>query len=460
LVLKAAGLALTEATRDWFTYWRRRMFAAVGRMDPNTVVALGYATYIFLGFLALSLPWAQATATPWLHRLFMAVSTVTTTGLAPHDPGSTYTVLGELALLAMMPVGALGYLTLGTFVAVSLSDRMGKRRMEIARATFGFPEGIDMKRLVKQVVIFTFAIQTIGAVALYPQFLAAGVENPLWMAVFHAVSAFCTAGVALFATSFEGFRDQPLLLMTVAGLAWCGALGFLVLSEFVDAARGRRKGLGFTSRVALLITGLYTVICTFILLAVEPSIRALPAQDQLWNAIFMVMSAGTTVGFNSVPVSTLAPAVVVIMYLIMVFGASPGGTGGGLKSSTFAIMAALVVSTLRRRSRVTLLGLEILPDKVQQATASVAFYSLLIGAAIFALLLTETAPFDQVLFEAISSLSGIGMSMGLTPALSDAGMVIAMGLMFIGRVGILAFGIAIATRDPRDHDPEDADVVL
>ena len=107
-------------------------------MDPIKVVALGYGFYILLGFLVLSLPWAQATATPWLDRLFMAVSTVTTTGLAPHDPGATYTLFGELALLAMMQVGALGYLTLGTFVAVSLSDRMSKRRTAIARAAFGF----------------------------------------------------------------------------------------------------------------------------------------------------------------------------------------------------------------------------------------------------------------------------------------------------------------------------------
>lgn len=429
-------------------------------MDPIHAVALGYSAYILAGFVVLSLPWAQETSSHWLDRLFMATSAVTTTGLAVHDPASTYTPLGEAALLAMIQLGGLGYLTLGTFVAVALSDRIGRRRSEIARAAFGFPEGVDMKRLIRQVVVFTLAIEAIGAALLYPQFVAAGVDNPLWMAVFHAVSAFCTAGIALFATSFEGFSDNPLLLMTIAALSWAGALGFLVLSETVDTLRRKRAGLGFTSRVALIVTGLYTAICTVILLTAEPSIRALAPDDRLWNAVFMVMAAGTTVGFNSVPVATLTPAVIVILYLVMVFGASPGGTGGGLKSSTFAIMAALVVSTLRRRSRVTLLGLEILPDKIQQATASVAFYCLLIGIAIFTLLLTESAPFDQVLFEAISSLSGIGMSMGLTPSLTDAGKGIVIALMLIGRIGILSFGIAIATRDPRDHDPEDADVIL
>jgi trk system potassium uptake protein len=454
------GEALMAASRSFFRRASRKLMLITGRMDPIQIVALGYGFYIALGFAVLSLPWAQATATPWLDRLFMAVSTVTTTGLAPHDPGGTYTWLGELALLVMVQAGALGYLTVSTFVVVALSARLSRRRAEITRTAFGLPEGVDTSRLVRQVVIYTLVIETIGVALLYPQFLAAGVDNPLWMAVFHAVSAFCTAGVSLFVTSFEGFSGQPGILMTVAALSWAGALGFLVLSETVDGVRGKRTGLGFTSRVALLVTAIYTVVGTLVLLAVEPGIAALPAQDRLWNAVFMVMAAGTTVGFNSIPVGALAPAVIAFLYLIMVFGASPGGTGGGLKSSAFAIMVALVVSTLRRRQRVTLLGLEILPDKVQQTSASVAFYCILIGIAIFALLITETAPFEQVLFEAISALSGIGMSMGLTGSLSDAGMVIVMALMFIGRVGILAFGIALATRDPRDHDPEDADVVI
>lgn len=442
------------------TRWWRLALAAIGRLNPIHALALGYGFYILVGFAVLSLPWSQSMPVAWLDRLFMAVSSVTTTGLAIHDPGSTYTFLGEFALLAMIQAGGLGYLTLGTFVAVALSDRMSARRSAIARAAFGFPEGIDMKRLIKQIVIFAFSIETLGAALLYPQFAAAGVDNPIWMAIFHSVSAFCTAGVSLFATSFEQFNQNPAMLMTIAALSWAGALGFLVLSDAFDVISGKRRELGFTSRVALLVTAVYTVVCTLILMMAEPSIRALAPQDQVWNALFTVVAAGTTVGFNSVSVSALAPAIIVILYLIMVFGASPGGTGGGLKSSTFAIMVALVISTLRRRSRVTLLGLEILPDKIQQATASVAFYCLLIGGAIFLLLLTETAPFEHVLFEAISALSGIGMSMGLTSALSEAGTWIVIALMFIGRIGILAFGIAIASRDARDHDPEDADVVL
>lgn len=437
-----------------------RLDAAVQRMDPVHIVALGYNLYVVLGFLALSAPWAQAAPVAALDRFFMAASAVTTTGLATHDPGGSYTFLGELALLLMMQAGALGYLTLGTFVAIALSNRVHPRRAEIARAAFGLPEGFDVSRLIKHVVIFTFSIEAVGVLLLYPQFVSEGVDNPLWMAIFHSVSSFCTAGVSLFATNFESFRDNPLLLMTISLLAWSGAIGFLVLSESLDVVRRKRLALGFTSRVALIVTAGYTFLVTLIVLCVEPSIQALPQEQRVWNALFMTMAAGTTVGFNTVPVAALAPAVVAVLYVVMVFASSPGGTGGGLKSSTLAVLIGLVTSTLRRRNRVTFLGLEILPDKIQQATASVAFYCLLIGIALFVLLLTEQAPFDQVLFEAVSALSGIGMSMGLTPHLSEPGKYLIIALMLIGRIGILAFGIALATRDPRTDDPDDADLVL
>lgn len=438
----------------------RRAMLALENMDPLHAVVLGYGLYVVIGFLALSLPWAQAVPIGATDRLFMAASAVSTTGLTTHDPASSYTFLGELALLLMMQAGALGYLTLGTFVAIALSDKVTPRRAQITRTAFGLPDGFDVKRLVKHVVIFTFSIEALGAAALYPQFVAEGVENPLWMAVFHSVSSFCTAGVSLFATSFVDFGDNPVLLMTIAALSWSGALGFLVLSEAADLVRRKRQGLGFTSRVALVVTGGYTFVVTAILLAVEPAIQALPPQDQFWNALFTTMSAGTTVGFNTIQIAALTPAIIVVLYLVMMFAAAPGGTGGGLKTSTLAVLIGLVTSTLRRRSRVTFLGLEILPDKIQQATASVAFYCILIGLAIFTLLLVEQAPLDQVLFEAISALSGIGMSMGLTPELSEAGKLLIIGLMLIGRIGILAFGIALATRDPSTHDPEDADLVL
>lgn len=444
------------------TRLRRQIAATLGRLDPLHAVILGYMTYCLIGFAALMAPIAQTAEVNWVKHLFVAVSAVSTTGLATHDVGASYSLFGEAAILLMMQLGGLGYLTLGSFVVIAVSNRIARRREAITRAAFGLPDDFDVPRFVRRVVMFTLAIEAAGALALYPQFVAAGAENPAWQAVFHSVSAFCTAGLSLFPTSFEGFRDNPGLLLTISALAWAGALGFLVLSETVDVVRRELKTFGFTTRIALIATLAYTVLGCAVMLVFEPTIRALPADQQFTNALFMVMAAGTTSGFNSVSVAALAPAVILVLFMIMMFGASPGGTGGGLKSSALAVLFALVISTLQRRRRVTLMGLEIPPDKVQQATASLTFYLLFAGAAIFVLLITEPeAGFMPVMFEAMSALSGIGMSMGLTGSLSDAGLWVTMALMLIGRIGILAFGLALATRaHDAEHDPEDAHLML
>lgn len=443
---------------------RRAFVRFTGRRDPVHVVAGAYLLYSFAGFVLLSLPFAQAVPVEPMARVFMAVSATATTGMSVIDVGTSFTWFGQLVLLLLMQLGAFGYLTISTFVMLSLSNRMTMRRTQIARASFNLPQDVDMKLLMRRIVIYSATMQVLGVMALFPQFADAGVQAPLWQAIFHSVAAFTSAGLTLFGTNFEGFTDRPGILFTIAGLALAGSLGFLIMSEVTDLALRRRRSLGFTARVAMIVTVGYLVVGTWLLAMLEPQIHALPPQYQVANAFFMTASAGSTVGLNSVPVATLAPVVLFVFLLFMMFGASPGGSGGGLKTSTFGILVGLMVSTLRRRERVTLMGLEITPGKLQQATASVSFYFALIGLATIGLLLVEAgnpvATLDRVLFETISSLSGVGMSQNLTPTLSDAGLWIVMALMLIGRIGILAFGVAIATRDDRDHDPPDAEVVL
>jgi trk system potassium uptake protein TrkH len=144
----------------------------------------------------------------------------------------------------------------------------------------------------------------------------------------------------------------------------------------------------------------------------------------------------------------------------MAFGAAPAGTGGGLKLTTAAVLWAEIVAVLRRRDRVTLLDYEIPAARVRQASATLSFFLVLLGASLLVLLTSEEAPFEVVLFEAVSALTNAGMSMGLTAQLSDVGMAAVIVLMFVGRVGILSFGLALAAKDERKDDPEDADVVL
>lgn len=428
--------------------------------DPIHQVGLGYLVYILVCFAALALPWAVSEPVSYLDRLFVAVSAVSTTGLTPVDVGGVFTFWGEAAILLAIKAGGLGYLTVGSFVALSLQQRLSAHRENLARTSFALPQGFNPAQFIQRVFWFALLIEMLGVVLLFPQFFYAGAERPLWSAIFHSVSAFNTAGFSIYADSMERYAAHPGILLSIILLAYLGAIGFIVMSEFWDSFLHPRRKLGFTSRVVLIALAVHGIGGTMLLLTFEPKFQAMSPDFALLNALFQVCMAGTTAGFNTIPLGAIAPATAAAFYLVMAFGAAPSGTGGGLKLTTAAVLWAEIIAVLRRRDRVTLLGSEIPPVRVRQASATLAFFLILLGTALFILLTTEQAPFQVILFEAVSALTNAGMSMGLTGNLSDVGMWVVIMLMFVGRVGILSFGIALAAKDERKDDPEDADVVL
>jgi trk system potassium uptake protein TrkH len=428
--------------------------------DPIHQVALGYLAYILVCFAALAAPWAVSAPVSYLDRLFVAVSAVSTTGLSPVDVGAAFTFWGEAAILLTVKAAGLGYLTIGSFVALSLQQRLSAHRESLARASFPLPEGFNPTQFIQRVFWFALLIEMLGVILLFPQMFYAGADRPLWSAIFHSISAFNTAGFSIYGDSMERFAAHPGILMSIILLAYLGAIGFIVMSEFWDRFLHPRRKLGFTSRVVLIAMAVHGVGGTALLLLFEPKFMEMSPDFALLNALFQVSMAGTTAGFNTVSLSTIAPATAAAFYLVMAFGAAPAGTGGGLKLTTAAVLWAEIVAVLRRRDRVTLLDYEIPAARVRQASATLSFFLVLLGASLLVLLTSEEAPFEVVLFEAVSALTNAGMSMGLTAQLSDVGMAAVIVLMFVGRVGILSFGLALAAKDERKDDPEDADVVL
>ncbi len=434
---------------------------ALLRLRPAQLLLLGYLTYIALGWLLLSLPVSQAVPVTALDSLFIAASAVSTTGLVSLDPGSSFTLAGEVVILLLIQIGGLGYMTISSFAVLALQHRLTGLRTKATRAAFSLPEEISPAAFVRAVVLFTLVCESLGAVLLWRIFAAAGVEDPVWAAVFHAVSAFCTAGFSLFSDSLEGFRADAWLTIVIGALSLLGAMGFLI---FVDAWRtltGKARHLGFSSKVIVRMTLLLLAGGTLALFLADPGIAALPASERLTAAFFQAMSATTTVGFNTHPVSALAPAVLVVLLVLMAVGASPAGTGGGLKTTTFAALMGLVRSTLKGRESVRFFRREVTPERLQVATSSFVFYMLLLAGALFLLLLTETgAAFDVVLFEVVSAMGTVGLSTGLTGQLSELGKLVVIVLMIAGRVGILTFGVAIATRDETREERADNRLVL
>lgn len=412
------------------------------------------------GWALLCLPLSQTKDIAALDNLFIAASAVSTTGLATIDPGTHYSFLGELVILLLIQLGGIGYMTFGSFVVLALRNRMSGMRGRMTRTVFTLPDDFSSVRFIQRVVYFTLICELVGAALLYPIFLYHNVDNALWSAIFHSISAFCTAGFSLNSTSFEAFATNPYLNIVIACLSYAGAIGFIVMIDLWERAKGTRNHLHFTSTVILRVTLWFSIIGTVLFFLIEPSVQTREPAERLLVSFFQVMSAGTTVGFNTIPIGSISAAVIMLLYLLMIFGASPSGTGGGLKSTSLGVLLGLINSTLKRRDGIYFCGHRIAPDKVQVAAAAFAYYMCVLFSAVMLLLITEKAEFEAVLFEAISALGTVGLSMGITGTMSDTGKCLIILLMFMGRVGILTFGIALSTRDESQEETNDNSIVL
>lgn len=428
--------------------------------DPIKVLSLGYLTYMLIGFVFLALPFSTTRPVTLLDNLFMAVSAVSTTGLVPLDFGASYSFFGELVVLLLIQLGGLGYMTFGSFIVLQTGHRISATREKMTRTAFPLPSSLNIRSFLKGVVVFTFVVELLGAGLLSYFFWVENLESPIWFGIFHSISAFCTAGFSLNPDSFESFSNHFAINMVLSVLSILGAVGFIVAVDFWQRISGRRSELLFTSKIILLVTFLFLFFGAVIFASIEPTVSSLPLDQRVLQSFFQTMSSTSTVGFNSLPVDQLSPDSIMLLYFLMLFGASPSGTGGGLKSTTFSALFALVKSTLKKSEAITLMGRKIPEKRLQLAASSFVFCIFILGLSIFILAASESARFDVIVFEALSALGTVGLSMGLTGDLSAIGKLVIISLMIIGRVGVLTFGLAISTTGTDKLVEGDSDLVI
>ncbi len=414
------------------------------RISPLKLLLLGYASYIAIGWTLLCTPWCQSqTDSPAIDHLFTAVSAVSTTGLATIGTPDSYSVAGQAVILLMIQLGGIGYMTIGSFVLLARHRELSNERTEVAKLSFALPEGFSISTFLRNVVIFTVAIESVGAAALYFAFRSAGVADPGWQATFHSVSAFCTAGFSLFDDGLVRFADNAWVQIIIATLSLSGAIGFLVMSDVFASLTGKKKQKTLTSRIILRAT-FFTLLGGWALLfLIEPTLRDLPPDERLMRSGFQTMTALTTVGFNTVDFADFATGSTFLILLLMILGASPSGTGGGLKSTSVSAAIATVWCTLHGRQEITFGGCRVPPHRLTAAFAAVVFYVGLFFVGGLLMLLVQPQEMQIVLFETASALGTVGISQGLTGELTPLGKLIVIALMFIGRVGPITFGLAL-----------------
>lgn len=376
----------------------------------------------------------------------MATSAVSTTGLTTVSTSDTYTFFGEFVLLNLIQFGGLGYMTISSFTMLALAGQISPLRHRMTSTSLSLPEGFEVRAFLRVIVGFTLFIEVIGAVALYPVFLRHGAPQPVWQSVFHSVSAFCTAGFGLFNDSFESYRDDPWLNGIITVLSYLGAIGFIVMHDLWKSLRHLKPHITLTSKVILTGTAWISLIGTVLFALEEPSVQGLPVGRRLMVSLFQVMTASTTVGFNTIPIGGLSAGSLLLLTAVMIIGASPSGTGGGLKTTTFTALWAEMMSVARRRDKSTFLGCEIPEHRMRAATATMMFYLLTLAAGAYALALVEKTPLPDQVFECASALGTVGLSRGITGSLTPAGKAIIIALMFLGRVGPVVLGMAFFKR--------------
>lgn len=423
-------------------------------LHPVRSVALGYLSYVTVGWFLLALPVCHSSdAVTGLDALFTSTSAISTTGLATVGTGNDYSLMGQIVILILIQLGGVGYMTFGSFVVLSRSASLPERRQQIGKAVFSMPEEYRIEKFIRSVITFTLISEAVGAVALFLAFTHAGIEAPAWSAVFHSVSAFCTAGFALYGDSFEGLSDDVSVNIILGILSYLGAIGFIV---FVDGWRrliGKTHRLTLTSRIILVTTAWLSFVGVALFFVTEPTIQSLPPYERLTMSFFQVMTAITTVGFNTIPIGSISQASLLLIIFLMVIGASPAGTGGGLKTTTLTALLGVIRSSILGRKKVTFWGKEIPEERIRVAITSLGFYTGVLILGCYLLALTESQPFEGLLFESASALGTVGLSTGITAQLTPIGKLILIGLMFIGRLGPLAFGMALFIPPARPEEP-------
>lgn len=419
--------------------------------NPPVSLMLSFALVIFVGTVLLMLPSASVAhrVTAPIDALFIATSATCVTGLAVFDIGSTLTLMGQLVVLLLIQIGGLGIMTISTAFALIMGQRLTLKLENIMYSVMGKYRRLDIFQLLKSVILVTVIIELVGAALLF--FVFSREMSPaqaIYHSIFHSVSAFCNAGFSLFPDSLTHYVEQPLLNVVITLLIILGGIGFAVIIDLYHRffTRANHK-LSLHSKVVLTTTAALLLLgfIGFFWAEYNNTMAGFDLDKRLFSSWFQSTSSRTA-GFDTIAFEEISPATVLVCQALMFVGASPGSTGGGMKTTTLALLVISVISLLRGRRELTVFNRKIPMQNLREAVALLSLITFILLLSTFILLLVEGKTFSTVSFEAISAFSTCGLSMGITPFLTNLGKFIIILLMYIGRIGPLTMIYALSMR--------------
>ncbi|HPD56045.1 MAG TPA: TrkH family potassium uptake protein [Smithellaceae bacterium] len=424
-------------------------------LTPTRIFIFSFAAFILLGTFFLWLPFsASGDGLRFIDALFTAASAVCVTGLTVVDTGKDLSLAGQIITMVLFQIGGLGIITFSVILFTLMGKDISFKGREICQVTFLHTPRRDFFFIVKKVVLYSFVIESIGAVVLFWRFAQDFTTGAaFYRALYHAISAFNNAGFSLFSNSLMSYQTDTVMNIAVMTLIVLGGIGFIVQNEVLARLRGLEKRLSVHTKIVLITTFVLIMVgaICFYFMEMDNALRGAGVKTTLLSSLFQSITARTA-GFNTVDIGILTNSTILILILLMFIGASPGSTGGGIKTTSFSLLLLLVVSRFKGSENVNVANRTI-PQETIEKTISIVLAAIFFVCLITSVLLffggTDDTPaasrhkFVEYLFETVSAFATVGLSMGITDKLNDIQKIAITFMMFAGRVGPLTLAFAL-----------------
>ena len=424
-------------------------------LTPTRIFVSSFAAFIMLGALSLWLPFsAGKNSLRFIDALFTSTSAVCVTGLAVLDIGADLSLIGQIITMILFQVGGLGIITFSIVLFALMGRGISFKGREICQTTFLHTPRRDFYLIVKKVLLYTFVIEGIGAVFLFWRFAQDFSPIPaFYRAIYHAISAFNNCGYSLFADNLMLYQSDIIINVTIMALIVLGGIGFIVQYEVLAKLRGLEKKLSVHTKIVLVATVCLIFIgaVCFFFMEMNNVLKDLDFKTSILASFFQSITPRTA-GFNTVDIGSLTNSTILVIIILMFIGASPGSTGGGIKTTSFTLLLLLIFNRIRGNENVNIAN-RTMPQETIEKTVSIVFASAFSICLITSILLLfsggDATPlatrhrFVEYLFETVSAFGTVGLSMGVTPQLNDIQKIAIIFMMFAGRVGPLTLAFAL-----------------
>lgn len=422
------------------------------QISPSRKLILGFLSVIAVGVFLLMLPFSlkEGKSLNFLEALFTVVSAVCVTGLTVVDVSEVFSPLGDVILIALIQIGGLGVMTFSSIVFLLAGQKMTLYTRILLKEERNANSVGEILNFVRLMLLTVFIIESIGAVILIHEFRKIMPhEQAIYYGIFHSISAFCNAGFSLFSNSLENFRGNSVISLTISYLIILGGMGFAIINSFIMMIRKGVSRFTLTSKLAIHISMILTFggAVLFFLLEFSNSatLSPLPWSEKIISSVFQSVTLRTA-GFNTIPLGNLRSATVFMACIWMLIGASPGSTGGGIKTTTLGVILFYVIGIIRGKEHVEIFNRRLDWDVMNKALALLVVSLSYIALVILFLLVLEPFSMEKIVFEVVSAFGTVGLTMGITPYLSVSSKLVIIVTMFVGRLGPMTIALALGEK--------------